>query len=477
MRGVIPGLNVCGGKPRRAGQDKRLMNDRPMHSQLSRRTFLRTSSLAGSGLLVLSQARLAFGAAAGDALNLAAIGIGNQGRSNIDSLANCGVNFVAFCDVDQRRAGDLYTKFPRAKRFTDFRRMLDAMDKEIDAVLVATPDHTHAVAAVAAMKRGKHVYCEKPLTRTVREARVLRETARAMKVVTQMGNQGSASGGLRRAVDLAWGGVLGEIREAHVWFHGGNGPQKRPTETPAVPEQLDWDLWLGPAEERPYHPAYLPGSWRGWRAFGSGIVGDFGCHTGNIMFRALRLEQLWNFSEGAKPERVVIRIEAKPSEVDTEGYPRSLSAVVELPARGALPPVKLTVWAKERPSADLTLGYPLSDWGDLLVGSKGTLLSECPWNTRYVLLPEAKFDGFKGGPETLPRSPGHHKEWVEACKGRGKAFSGFEIGGPLTELMQLVNLATLVPGPLEYDTVSGRILNSEPAQRLVHREYRPGWTI
>lgn len=428
--------------------------------------------------MILRDRRLAVAAEANDQLNVAAIGIGGQGRGNLDNVARCGANLVALCDVDQKRAGEVFQEYPQAKTFTDFRRMFDAMDKQIDAVIVSTPDHTHAVAAVAAMQRGKHVYCEKPLSRTVKEARVMRETAARNKVVTQMGNQGSASERLRRAVELAWGGVLGEIREAHVWFHGGNGPMRRPTETPPVPETLDWDLWLGPAEERPYHPSYLPASWRGWRAFGSGIVGDFGCHTGNIMFRALRLDQLWNFSEGSKPAKVIIRVEAKPSEVDAQGYPRSLKAVLDLPARGSLPPAKLTIYAKEKPTAELTLGYPLSDWGDLLVGSQGTLLSECPWNTRFILLPESKFDGFKGGPaETLPRSPGHHREWVDACKGRGEPFSPFAIGGPLTELLQLVNLATLVEGPLEYDTVSGRILNSARADALVHRTYRQGWVL
>ncbi len=180
-----------------------------------------------------------------------------------------GNNLVAFCDVDSKRAGDIYQKHPAAKRYQDFRKMFDEMEKQIDAVLVATPDHTHAVAAVAAMKLGKHVYCEKPLTRTVHEARVMRETAARYKVVTQMGNQGSADRRLRRAVELVWGGVIGEVREAHVWFDGGNGPMKRPTETPPVPDGLNWDLWLGPAESRPYSPvlrarelARLAGVWQ-----------------------------------------------------------------------------------------------------------------------------------------------------------------------------------------------------------------------
>jgi hypothetical protein len=207
-------------------------------------------------------------------------------------------------------------------------------------------------------------------------------------------------------------------------------------------------------------------------------VGDFGCHTANIMMRALQLEKLWAGGAAGDGGRVVIQVEAKPSERDVEGYPRSVTAVLELPARGELPPVRLTLYARERPAGELMLGYPMGGWGDLLVGSKGSLYSECPWNTRYVLLPEERFDGFQGGPpETLPRSTGHHREWVDACRGQGQAFSGFEVGGPLTELMQLANLATLVEGPVLYDVGSGRIVNSERADRLLHREYRAGWVL
>jgi hypothetical protein len=296
--------------------------------------------------------------------------------------------------------------------------------------------------------------------------------------VTQLGNQGSAENGLRRAVELVWNGTLGEVREAHVWFDGGNGPLKRPADNPPVPATLSWDLWLGPAPERPYNPSYLPGSWRAWRAFGSGIVGDFGCHTGNLMFRALRLDQLWNPPLGAKSERNVIRVEAKPSEVDQEGYPTSMVAHIDLPARGELPPVKLSVYAKDKPPESLLLGHPRAGWGDLLVGSKGSIYSECPWNTRFVLLPKDKFQAVKAGPpQTLPASVGHYREWVEACKGNGQTFSSFDIGGPLTELMQLVNLATLVEGPVEYDALSGTVLNSKPASELLHRPYRKGWEL
>ncbi|MGZ8921495.1 MAG: Gfo/Idh/MocA family protein [Limisphaerales bacterium] len=447
---------------------------------INRRKFLAGTAQAGAGLLILRNSRLAFSYEANSRLNIAGIGVGGQGRGNLDAFHSMGNNLVALCDVDAKRAGDIYEKHPGAKRYEDFRRMFDEMEKGIDAVLVATPDHTHAVAAVAAMKLGKHVYCEKPLTRTVHEARVMRQVAGAAgpKLITQMGNQGSAENRLRRAVELVWGGVIGEVREAHVWFDGGNGPMKRPTETPPVPEGLNWDLWLGPAESRPYSPAYAPASWRAWRAFGSGIVGDFACHTANIMFRALRLEQLWQKSMNPGAEKVVIRMEAWPSERDAEGYPASVKIVMDLPARGELPPVKATWYAKEKPSEDLLLGFPRAGWGDLLVGSKGSLYSENPWNMGYVLLPEEKFEGAKPSvPESLPRVKSQQWEWIEACKGNGKTFSSFDIGGPLTELAQLANLATLVEGPIEYDTLSGKILNSKEAGALLHREYRKGWSL
>jgi predicted dehydrogenase len=451
---------------------------RRMKTSLTRRNFLRNSAFGGAGLLILRDTRLAFAYEANSKLNVAGIGISGQGRGNIETVANLGQNIVALCDVDQAYAAGTFQKFPQAKPFKDFRRMLDEMPKQIDAVVVSTPDHTHAVAAVAAMKLGKHVYCEKPLARTVQEARVMRQTAQKHKVVTQMGNQGSAANGLRRAVEFVWLGTIGEVREAHVWFGGGNGPQTRPTDAPSVPETLAWDLWLGPAAERPYNSCYLPGKWRAWRAFGSGIVGDFGCHTGNLMFRALRLDQLWNFPGSNPPPQIVIRVEAKPSEVNPEGYPTSMRAVMELPARGDLPPVKLTLYAAEKPSEALMLGYPRGDWGDLLVGSKGSIYSDCPWNTRYALLPEDRFKDVKGGPpQTIPQCSSHHAEWVQACQGNGKTFSGFDIGGPLTELLQLVNLATLVDGPVEYDTLSGKVLNSPAASQLLHREYRKEWAL
>lgn len=445
---------------------------------LSRRDFLRRTATAGAGLLILRNSRSAFAYDANNKLNIAAIGAGGRARGNVPAVAKLGENIVALCDVDATNATTLFEQFPNAKRFTDFRRMFDALGKSIDAVIISTPDHTHATAAAAAIRRGQHVYCEKPLTRTVHEARVLRLLAREHKIVTQMGNQGSASNGLRRAVELAWSGLIGDIHEAHVWFPNGNGPRVRPTDMPPVPAGLDWDLWLGPAPVRPYHPEYAPAKWRNWRAFGSGIVGDFGCHTSNIMFRALKLEELWNPPGPNQPKQIVIRVEALPSERDLEGYPLEMEVRVQLPARGAMPPVKLGFHASGRPSPDLMLGYPQGKWGDLLVGTKGAIYSDNPWNTGFALLPESKFDEIKHGPpQTLPANADHHREWVDACKGIGKTFSSFEIGGPMTELMQLINLSTLREEALEYDTLSGRILNSRGARQLLHRDYRRGWVL
>ena len=449
-----------------------------MHGQINRRRFLRTSAAGVAGLIILKDSRSARAFAANEKLNIAGIGVGGQGGGNIRTAGN-GNNVVALCDVDARRAAGAFKQFPAAKRYQDFRKMLDEMHAQIDAVVVSTPDHTHATAALAAMKLGKHVYCEKPLTRTVHESHLMRQTAAKHKVVTQMGNQGSATEGLRRAVELAWAGVCGELRECHVWLAGGDGPRERPKDQPAVPKELDWDLWLGPAPYRPYHPCYLPGSWRTWRDFGSGGGGDMGCHTINMAFRALRLDLLWNPDPAEKPAKPpVIRIEAKASEIHRETYPRSIKAQFDIPARGKRPALKLH-WYNGglRPPKEVLRGLAMTKWGCLVGGEKAAILSNCPWNTRYKLLPEAEFKGFKGPRPSIPRSPGHHAEWVRACKGGPKPFSNFDIGAPMNELIQLVHVAALAGKPIEYDPQGCRILNDPKANALLHREYRKGWTL
>ena len=447
-----------------------------MPSRLGRRRFLE-ASLAGAAGLVILDSRSARAYYANEKLNIAIVGACGQGGSNTAAVA--GENLVALCDVDERRADETHKKYPHTQRCADFRKLLDERHRQIDAVVVSTPDHTHAVAAVAAMKLGKHVYCEKPLTRTVHEARVMRETAARHKVVTQMGNQGSANEALRRAVELAWAGTVGELREAHIWLAGGNGPQERPKDEPPVPPGLHWDLWLGPAPVRPYHPSYVPGSWRAWRAFGTGASGDMGCHTANLAFRALRLDLLWTPDPAAKPATpAVIRVATEVSELHPESYPKRLTATYEIPARGQLPPVKLT-WHNggRKPPKDVMLGYTLTEWGCLVSGSKGAIFSSCPWNTRFLLLPQAQYADHKGPVPTLPRSPGHHAEWIQACKGGPPPFSPFAIGGPLTELILLAHVAALAGRSIDYDPLAGKIVNCAEANPLLHREYRTGWTL
>jgi hypothetical protein len=438
---------------------------------------MQNSLATGAGLLVLRDSRSARGYPANDKLNIAAIGIGGQGRGNIGNMA--GENIVALCDVHESWAAKSFEKYPQAKRHTDFRRLLDELHNQIDAVVVSTPDHTHAVASIAAMKSGKHVYCEKPLTRTVHEARMMRETAAKQQVVTQMGNQGSASEGLRRATELAWAGAVGDVQGAYIWIGNGDGPKQRPQGRPPVPPDLAWDLWLGPAQHRPYHPSYCPAVWRAWRAFGSGGLGDMGCHTANLVFRGLRLEQLWHPDPAKpRPDRIVLRIDGRASEIDVEGYPRWTIANFEFPARGDLPAVKLTVCSGgQKPDEQLMRGERMTDWGAMINGSHGAIFSSCPWNTRCELLPKKDFEGFAGPDPSLPRGIGHHAEWIEACKGHGKTFSSFAIGGPLTELIQLVNVSALVGEPFEYDTLSGQILNIPDANHYLHRDYREGWTM
>jgi len=449
-----------------------------MGAKTNRRRFLQTSAAGTVGMIILKDSRSARGFAANEKLNVAGIGVGGQGGGNIRNVGK-GNNVVALCDVDSRRAAGSFKQFPGAKRYQDFRKMLDQMHSKIDAVVVSTPDHTHAAAAIASMKLGKHVYCEKPLTRTVYESHLMRKTAARYRVATQMGNQGSASEGLRRAVELAHAGVCGQIRECHVWLAGGDGPRQRPRDKPAVPKELNWDAWVGPAPLRPYHPSYLPASWRRWRDFGSGGGGDMGCHTINMAFRALRLELLWNPDPADKPaKRPVIRVEAKASEISVESYPRNIKAQFDFPARGKLPAIKLH-WYNGglKPPKEVLRGHAMTDWGCLVGGPKAAILSNCPWNTRYKLLPEAEFKGFKGLGQTIRRSRGHHAEWVAACKGGPKAFSNFDIGAPMNELVQLVHVATLAGKPLEYDPQACKILNVPGANALLHREYRKGWTL
>jgi hypothetical protein len=371
--------------------------------------------------------------------------------------------------VDDRYAADVFKRYPNAKKYHDFRKMLDK-EKNIDAVVIATPDHTHAVVALTAIKMGKHVYCEKPLAHSIYEVRKLTEAAREAGVATQLGNQGQASEETRLASEFIWDGAIGPVREVHSWCNRFISPRgiDRPKETPPVPETLDLDLWLGPAPRRPYHPCYLPFSWRGWWDFGSGVLGDIGCHQFISIFRALKL---------GYPTSV----EACSSGVNSETAPLASIIRYDFPAREGMPPVKLTWYdgglMPARPE-ELEEGLRFGNADDnLYIGDKGKMLS-------HRLLPEARNKEYGRPPRVLPRSPGHHKEWINACKGGEPAGSNFDLAGPLTEVVLLGNVALRMGQQLYekglklyYDGANMKVTNLPEANEYIRSEYREGWTL
>jgi hypothetical protein len=437
--------------------------------QLSRRQFIKYSTIATTAAMATAPAFLR-GQNLNNKLNIATIGAGGKGASDTDSCKS--ENIVALCDVDGRRLDERGKAYPNAKLFKDWRKMLEEV-KEIDAVIVSGPDHMHAPAASMAMKMGKHAYVQKPLTHSVHEARYLRELAQRQKVATQMGNQGSAESGLRRAVEVIQSGAIGPVRELHVWSNRPIWPQgiERPTETDPVPEHLDWDLWLGPAAERPFKAgAYHPFNWRGWQDFGTGALGDMACHTANMPFRALKL---------GYPST----IEAETSGMNKETFPRRSKIKFEFPAREGMPP--LTFWWYDggwKPNDDqLTevreLLEKIPGSGCLMVGDKGKLFSPDDYGARFFLLPEKQFEGYKGPEQSIARSPGHYKEWLDACKGGPAPYSNFDIAGYLTEIILLGCVAMQVGKKLEWDGPNMRAKNAPEAAQYVKREYRKGWTL
>jgi predicted dehydrogenase len=409
-------------------------------------------------------------------LNIAGIGVGGRGASNLAAVSS--ENIVALCDVDEKNAAGTFGRYPNAKRYRDFRRMLQK-EKDIDAVTVSTPDHTHAVATVMAIKMGKHVYCEKPLTRTVYEARAVAEAARKAKVATQMGNQGMAFEGNRLIKEWLWDGAIGPVREVHVWSdrptHSGKKPLwwaqgiDRPTDTPPVPETLDWDLWLGPAPYRPYHPAYVPFKWRGWWDFGSGGLGDMGIHNIAPVFTALKL--------GAPTS-----VHASSTAVYEETLPLASTVHYEFAARGDMPAVTLHWYdggiIAARPK-ELEDGreMPRED-GLIFVGDKGKMLVTGWGGNSPRLIPEAKMKAYKRPPKTLARSIGHHKEWLKACKDGTPTESSFDFAGPMTEAVLLGTVCVRVGGEkLIWDSDNMKITNLSEANKYLHYDYRQGWTL
>ena len=456
-------------------KDRKNSNEE-QNTRISRRDFMSGAAVAAAFTIV---PRSVLGGprhiAPSEKLNIAGVGVGGRGSGDLQGVES--QNIVALCDVDFKKAAGSFRRYPNAKKYKDFRRMLDKEDKNIDAVIVATPDHVHAVASMAAMKRGKHVYCEKPLTHTVYEARMIARAARKYKVATQMGNQGQAEEETRLMCEYIWADALGPVREVHVWtdrpLRGINSvywPQgvERPKGEEDVPPTLDWDLWLGPAPERPYSSAYVPFKWRGWWDFGTGALGDIGCHRIDPIWRALKLKS-------------PISVEASCTLVNKETYPVASMVTYRFGARAGFPSLKLTWYdgglRPPRPD-ELADGQQLGTNGILFVGDKGKMLE-------YTLLPESKRKEFGKPPRVLPRSPGHHQEWIDACKGGEPAGSNFvDHAGALAETVLLGNVALrpelkdkLIRTRLLWDSENLKITNMPEANEFLHCSYRDGWSL
>ena len=456
-----------------------------MSSQTNRRTFLQSSAVATTGFWVAGGAAMAQSRSPNEKLNIASVGAGGRASSDIGACSS--ENIVALCDVDERRAAKTFNRYPKAKQYKDYRKMLEQEKNNVDAVIVATPDHSHAPASLLAMSLGKHVYCEKPLTKTVYEARLMAEVAAEKGLATQMGNQGTSGDGLRRATDWIRAGVLGEVREVHVWTNRPVWPQGYDAilkhkgiqaalhgkgESASAPAYLDWDLWLGPAAKRPYDPIYAPFTWRGWWDYGTGALGDMACHTANLPFMALNL--------GAPTS-----VEADVSDFNPETYATWAVIQYEFPARGDLPPVSYTWYdgggRKPKKAIDklteVVQGEKVSGSGCAIVGSKGTLYSRDDYGQRYKLLPENRFKDFNPPPSKLPKSPGHHAEWIRACKGGEPAMSNFSHAGPFTEMVLLGNVATAVRKKIEWDSKNLKARNMPEADEFIRPMYRNGWEL
>ncbi len=458
-------------------------------NDISRRQFLGGAAAAAATITIVPRRVLGGPGyqAPSDTLNIACVGIGGKGFS--DSVAMAGENVVALCDVDEERGsqkhvvdrqGDIeirkspFDYYPKARFYRDWRRMLEE-EKSIDAVTVSTPDHNHAIIANTAMKLGKHVFVQKPLTHTILEARTLAETAREKGLVTQMGNQGHAGEGGRLVCEWIWDGAIGDVREVHCWTNRPIWPQaiKAPKETPSVPPTLDWDVWLGPARWRPYHPAYLPFNWRGWWDFGTGALGDMGAHIMDHAFWALKL-------------KYPTSVQASSTEFTKDSPPNAEVVTYEFPARDSMPPVKMTWYdgglMPPRPD-DFEQGRALgnSDGGVLFVGDKGKLMCSV-YGENPRIIPETKMQEYQRPPKSIPRSPGIHAEWLEAIKkGDPKsATTNFDYSAPLTETMLLANLAVRLKDKnmrLFYDGQKGAITNLPEANDLLYMEYRQGWKL
>jgi predicted dehydrogenase len=444
----------------------------------TRRDFLHQTALAGVAGSVLQAGGSAFGRqdSPNEKVRFACIGVGGKGDSDSNDAGKFG-EIVALCDIDEKTLDKKAAKFPNAKKYFDYRKMLEEMGDKIDAVTVSTPDHTHAPAGAAAMRMGKHAFIQKPLTWSVEEARVLRSLAAEKKLATQMGNQGTASDGLRRGVEVIRSGVVGPIKEIHVWTNRPIWPQgiPRPKDTPPVPSHVHWNEFLGAAPERPYNPAYHPFAWRGWLDFGTGALGDMACHTINVAAMALNL-----FDPAS------VEVVDTSGIVDRETYPVWSIIKTHFNEREGRGPLDL-IWydggdklpQDKRPYKEMLDGLEVPKSGLLLVGEKGSFFSKDDNGGEHVLLPRDKFKDAPRIEQKLPRSPGHFKEWVEAITTNdpSKALSNFDYASRLTETVLLGVVALKVGGRIEWDAEAMRVKNNSDADQYIRRDYRKGFSI
>ena len=448
-----------------------------MKNQSSRRTFIKTAAAGTLGFHYFPGTL--FGKdAPSNKLNIAAIGIAGRGGTNLDQFS--GENIVALCDVDLEFASENIKRYPNANVYQDWRVLLEK-EKNIDAVVISTPDHTHAVITMAALQLGKHVYCEKPLTHTVYEARKIAEAARYYGVQTQMGNQGHSSDEIRILKEYLDDGIIGDVREVYAWTDRpvGGRPwsnflvQAKPNDSPPIPDKLDWDLWLGPAQFRDYHPDYHPAKWRAWLDFGTGAMGDMGCHILDPAYWALDL--------GA-PSHVQATSSHWEPEVETQTFPRASIVRMDFPARGSKPPVKLT-WSDGRllppVPPEFAPGQKFDPSGAMFIGEHGVILHGSHGAGGMKVLPESKMESYNPPAPSIRRvTDGHHGDWIRACKDGEPASSTFDYGGPMTEMALLGMIAIRVKNQrLEWDAEKLEFKNNEAANALVHKEYRSGWSL
>jgi predicted dehydrogenase len=433
----------------------------------SRRQFLQNASLA-AGLAatggVWSSAQQKLSRSPNEKLNIGCIGVGGQGASDVNNVSS--ENIVALCDVDSARAADTFKKYPNAKQHVDFRRLLE--QKDIEAVTVTTPDHYHAIITAMAMKMGKHVYTQKPLTHTVKEARYITELAKKSKVATQMGTQNHGHSSYVRTVELIQAGAIGGVHTVHVITDRPIWPQGmlKPEGGPPAPATLNWDMWLGPAADRPYHPSYLPFNWRGWWDFGTGSLGDMACHLMDPVF--------WGLKLGYPTE-----VYAKSEPINPDSAPKWCNLTYKFPARNGMPAVDV-LWydGGTLPDPDIHFNHPIVNNqfnGSIWVGDKGVLLIEHAKTP--ILLPQDKFKEFVAPAETLPRNYGHHKEWIEACKNGTPTGSNFGFSGPMTESILLGNVALRAGGHIEYDWKKMKCKGNQTADALLEMPYRQGYKL